>query len=156
MSPSYTSLSLDDFLWPPRWPRMTFHDHQVWNSHNRQMWTWPLVDPSRPLVDLHICGRWQDDPGSDCLLFQTSQLSETKMHTFVCLWSWLNPLSHQTAMPQQLYSVLKNYQRAVGSPRNTPNIFILPVLVCTQGPHSVLIFLRVVKMFKITQDLQHV
>ena len=32
----------------------------------------------------------------------------------------LKPLSHQTAMPQRLYSVLKPCQRAVGSPRNTP------------------------------------
>jgi len=30
------------------------------------------------------------------------------------------PLSHRTALPQRLYSVLKPYQRAVGSPRNTP------------------------------------
>jgi len=30
------------------------------------------------------------------------------------------PLSHQTAMPQRLYSVLKTCQRAVGSPGTTP------------------------------------
>ena len=34
----------------------------------------------------------------------------------------LKPLSHQTAMPQRLYSVLKTCQHAVGSPRNTPKI----------------------------------
>jgi len=32
----------------------------------------------------------------------------------------LKPLSHQTVMPQRLYSVLKPCQRAVGLPRNTP------------------------------------
>jgi len=35
---------------------------------------------------------------------------------------YFKPLSHQTAMPQRLYSVLKPCQRAVGSPRNTPKI----------------------------------
>jgi len=34
----------------------------------------------------------------------------------------VKPLSHQTALPQRLYSVLKPYQRAVGSPRNAPKI----------------------------------
>ena len=36
--------------------------------------------------------------------------------------SQVKPLSHQTALPQRLYSVLKPCQRAVGSPRNTPKI----------------------------------
>jgi len=40
-------------------------------------------------------------------------------------------------MPQRLYSVLKICQRAVGSPRNTPKISNLPVISCTQRPHSV-------------------
>jgi len=47
------------------------------------------------------------------------------------------PLSHQTAMPQRLYSVLKPCQRAVVSPRNKPKISNLSVIVCTQRPHSV-------------------
>ena len=34
----------------------------------------------------------------------------------------VKPLSHQTALPQRLYSVLKPCHRAVGSPRNTPKI----------------------------------
>jgi len=33
--------------------------------------------------------------------------------------TYLKPLSHQTALPQRLYSVLKPCQRAVGSPRTT-------------------------------------
>jgi len=49
----------------------------------------------------------------------------------------VKPLSHQTALPQRLYSVLKPCQRAVGSPRNTPKISNLPVIACTQRPHSV-------------------
>jgi len=49
----------------------------------------------------------------------------------------LKPLSHQTAMRQRLYSVLKPCQRAVGSPLNTPKISNLPVIACTQRPHSV-------------------
>jgi len=36
------------------------------------------------------------------------------------------PLSHQTAMPQRLYSVLKTCKRAVGSPRNTPKSPVTP------------------------------
>ena len=51
--------------------------------------------------------------------------------------SHLKPLSHQTALPQRLYSVLKPCQRAVGSPRKTPKISNLPVIACTQRPHSV-------------------
>ena len=47
------------------------------------------------------------------------------------------PLSHQTAMPQRLYSVLKTCQRAVGSPRNMHKNINLPVIACTQRPHSV-------------------
>jgi len=46
-------------------------------------------------------------------------------------------VSHQTAMPQRLYSVLKPCQRAVGSPWNTPNISYLSVIACTQRHHSV-------------------
>ena len=53
------------------------------------------------------------------------------------LQPYLKPLSHQTAMPQRLYSVLKPCQRAVGSPRNTPKILNLSVIACTQRPHSV-------------------
>jgi len=49
----------------------------------------------------------------------------------------LKPLSHQTAMPQRLYSVLKTCQRAVGTPRNSLKISNLPVIACTQSPHSV-------------------
>jgi len=44
--------------------------------------------------------------------------------------------SHQTAMPQPLYSVLKTCQCTVGSPRNT-QASNLPPTVCTQRPHSV-------------------
>jgi len=50
---------------------------------------------------------------------------------------FFKPLSHQTAMPQRLHSVLKSCQRAVGSPRNTPKISNLSVIGCTQRPHSV-------------------
>jgi len=32
----------------------------------------------------------------------------------------IKPMSHQTVIPQRLYSVLKPCQHAVGSPRNTP------------------------------------
>jgi len=49
----------------------------------------------------------------------------------------VKPLSHQTALPQRLYSVLKPCQRAVGSPRNTPKTSNLPVVACTQRLHSV-------------------
>ena len=53
----------------------------------------------------------------------------------------LTPLSHQTAMPQRLYSVQKPCQRAVGSPRNTPkNIKFVSYSVYTtssQRPYSV-------------------
>jgi len=57
----------------------------------------------------------------------------------VCVYhlNTLKPLSHQTAMPQRLYSVLKPSQRAVGSPRNTPKISNLSVIACTQRHHSV-------------------
>ena len=54
---------------------------------------------------------------------------------------FLKPLSHQTALPQRLYSVLKPCQRAVGSPRNTPkNIKFVSYSVYTtssQRPYSV-------------------
>jgi len=53
----------------------------------------------------------------------------------------LKPLSHQTVMPQRLYSVLKPCQRAVESPRNTPtNIKFVSYSVYTmssQRPYSV-------------------
>jgi len=49
----------------------------------------------------------------------------------------LKPLSHQTALPQRLYNVLKPCQRALGSPRNTPIKISLSVIACTQRPHSV-------------------
>ena len=52
----------------------------------------------------------------------------------------LKPLSHQTAMPQHLYSVRKPCQRAVGSPRNTPKISNISYSVYTtssQRPYSV-------------------
>jgi len=49
----------------------------------------------------------------------------------------LKPLSHQTAMPQRLYSVLNTCQHAVGSPRNTPKILNLPLTACTQRIYSV-------------------
>jgi len=63
-------------------------------------------------------------------------------HFFVsCISFELKPLSHQTAMPQRLYSVLKPSQRAVGSPRNTPkNIKFVSCSVYTtssQRPYSV-------------------
>ena len=50
----------------------------------------------------------------------------------------LKPLPHQTAMPQRLYSVLKTYQRAVGSPQNTSKTSNFPVIACTQRLHSAL------------------
>ena len=66
------------------------------------------------------------------------------MYAFLSRWqySWLlKSLSHQTAMPQRSYSVLKPYQRAVGSPLNTPkNIKFASYSVCTtssQRPNSV-------------------
>ena len=50
------------------------------------------------------------------------------------------PLSHQTALPQRFYSVLKPCQHAVGSPRNTPkNIKFASYSVYTtslQRPHD--------------------
>jgi len=53
----------------------------------------------------------------------------------------IKPLSHQTALPQRLYSVLKPCQRAVGSQRNTPkNIKFVSYSVYTtssQRPYSV-------------------
>jgi len=53
----------------------------------------------------------------------------------------VKPLSHQMALPQHLYSVLKPCQRAVGSPRNTPkNIKFASYSVYTtssQRPYSV-------------------
>jgi len=49
----------------------------------------------------------------------------------------VKPLSHQTALPQRLYSVLKPCHRAVGTPRNTPKISNVQVIACTQRPHSV-------------------
>ena len=72
-----------------------------------------------------------------------------KMNTLHCMMTCnsfarhydLKPLSHQTAMPQRLYSVLKPCQRAVGSPRNTPeNIKFVSYSVYTtssQRPYSV-------------------
>ena len=51
--------------------------------------------------------------------------------------SKVKPLSHQTALPQRLYSVLKPCQRAVGSPLNTPIISNLPDIACTRRSHSV-------------------
>ena len=51
------------------------------------------------------------------------------------------PLSHQTAMPQRLYSVQKPCQRAVGSPQNTPkNITFVShsvYITSSQRPYSV-------------------
>ena len=52
------------------------------------------------------------------------------------MFLYIYPLSHQTAMPQHLYSVLKTCQRAVGSPQNMPKISNLPVKACTQRPQS--------------------
>jgi len=52
-------------------------------------------------------------------------------------YTHLKPLSHQTAMPQRLYSFHEPCQRAVGSPRNTPKMSHLSVIACTQRPHSV-------------------
>jgi len=70
------------------------------------------------------------------------------LFNLMCLWSDssmvfkphasrsfpLKPLSHQMALPQNLYSVLKIFQHAVGSPQNTPKISKLPVIMCTQCP----------------------
>ena len=57
------------------------------------------------------------------------------------LFHLVKPLSHQTALPQRLYSVLKPCQRALGSPRNTPkNIKFVSYSVYTtssQRPYSV-------------------
>jgi len=53
----------------------------------------------------------------------------------------VKPLSHRTALPQRLYSVLKPCQRAVGSPQNTrKNIKFVSYSVYTtspQRPHNV-------------------
>ena len=53
----------------------------------------------------------------------------------------VKPLSHQTTLPQRLYSVLKPCQHAVGSPRKTPkNIKFVSYSVYTtssQRPYSV-------------------
>jgi len=60
---------------------------------------------------------------------------------FVDILLFLKPLSHQTALPQRLYSVLKPCQCAVGSPRNTrKNIKFVSYSVYTtssQRPYSV-------------------
>jgi len=59
----------------------------------------------------------------------------------ICVWKAetenLKALSHQTEMPQRLYSSLTTCQRAVRSPQNTPKISHLSVIACTQRPHSV-------------------
>jgi len=47
------------------------------------------------------------------------------------------PLSHQTAMPQCLYSVLKTCQRAVGRRKLRLKISNLPEIAFTQRPRSV-------------------
>jgi len=49
-------------------------------------------------------------------------LSKTQLNGLFKLFCMLSltPLSHQTAMPQRLYSVLNTCQCDVGSPRNTP------------------------------------
>ena len=57
---------------------------------------------------------------------------------------FIKPLSHQTAMPQRLYSVLKPCQRAVGSPRNTPqnikfasySVYMCVLTASLQRPHD--------------------
>jgi len=59
------------------------------------------------------------------------------LHPKMFLSACVKPLSHQMAMPQCLYNVLKPCQRAVESPRNTPKISNLSVIACTQRPHSV-------------------
>jgi len=60
---------------------------------------------------------------------------------FIVFYENLKPLSHQTAMPQRLYSVLKPCRRTVESPRNTPkNIKFVSYSVYTtssQRPYSV-------------------
>ena len=68
------------------------------------------------------------------------------------LWKWplvtggvaakydaLKPLSHQTAVPQRLYSVLKTCQRAVGRREIRIEASNLPVIACTQRLHRVTI-----------------
>ena len=68
-----------------------------------------------------------------------------KMVCFYTKWycniSEVKPLSHQTALPQRLHNVLKQCQRAVGSPRNTrKNIKFVCYSVYTtssQRPYSV-------------------
>jgi len=52
-------------------------------------------------------------------LYGVIDLSNVPMYTSYVATS-LKPLSHQTAMPQRLYSVLKPCERAVWAPRNTP------------------------------------
>jgi len=47
-------------------------------------------------------------------------------------YAWLKPLSHQTTMPQRLYSVLKRIRRGIRL-----KISNLSVIACTQRPHSV-------------------
>jgi len=56
------------------------------------------------------------------------------------IFTWCRALSHQTAMPQRLYSVLKTCQRDVGSPQNKPKISNSQVIACTQRPHSVTVY----------------
>jgi len=72
----------------------------------------------------------------ECKYSQISIINNNKYQLGFCDDD-LNPLSHQTSMPQRLYSVLKPCQLAVGSPLNTPLISNLPVIACTQRPHSV-------------------
>jgi len=53
----------------------------------------------------------------------------------------VKPLSHQTAMPQRLYSVLNPCQHAMDSPRNTPKIITFACnsvyTTSSQRPYSV-------------------
>ena len=70
----------------------------------------------------------------------TSTLKTEPQCHIECDWN-VKPLSHQTAMPQGLYSVLKTCQRTVGSPQNiSKNIKFTSYSVNTtssQHPYSV-------------------
>ena len=104
----------------------------MWNKHVR-----PLVRDGFP------CLKYNRIPFAAHLARVTWRERRLRVsHLFTSILSnLLKPMSHQTALPQRLYSALKPCQRAVGSPRNTrKNIKCVSYSVYTtssQRPYSV-------------------
>jgi len=109
-----------------KWPRI---DHLIWLTWNSSVWYYKWGRhlghsySRRKLPVLH------HEINNVCCTLE--EISCRQMGIGV------KSLSHQTAMPQRLYGVLKICQRAVGSPQNTSKISNLPVIACTQRPHIV-------------------